>query len=155
MLSATLRSLYNVKAPFDQASPAGLGSDLHRTRNIVKAQYNFAVQGGAIGTIAIPDDFGNAIVIPSAAIIMRTYVDFNVACAGATATVAFTSGEAAGDILAATAVASCTGLVEGTATNAIATAKKMTAARGVSIVIATANLTAGAANVFVEYVLSN
>jgi hypothetical protein len=154
MLPSTAIALYNAKAPFDQAVPGGLGFDLHKTKNVLKAVWSFAVNGGAIGTMLLFDDQGNPALLPAKAIVQRCYVDCFVAFVGATATIAYNS-EAAGDLLAATAVASMTGLVEGVPTGTAATMKKTTVQRQIGMTVAVAPLTAGQANVFIEYILSN
>jgi hypothetical protein len=148
--SAAQISRWNGEAPVE-----GLGWELHKTKNLLKCKYDFAVQGGAIGTLSLLDDQGNAAILPAKAIVTRAWVDFYTpATSGGAATVALQS-EGAGDLLGATAVASCTGIVEGVPTGSAANMKKMSVDRQVKAVIAAAALTAGAANVFIEYVLSN
>lgn len=155
MLPIASIQLYNSKAPFDQAVPGGLGFDLHKTKGVLKAVWAFAVNGGAIGTMLLFDDQGNPAILPAKTIIQRAYVDCFVALtSGGSATIAFNS-EAAGDLLAATAVASMTGLVEGVPTGTAALSKKMSVQRQIGMTVAVAALTAGQANVFIEYVFSN
>lgn len=161
MLPIAVVPMYNAKAPYDGniASYNGgnptLGFDLHKTKNVLKAVYSFAVNGGAIASIPLFDDLGNPAIVPAKAIVQRSYIDFFVACtSGGSATLSL-QVETANDVLAALAVASATGLVEGVSVNTIATAKKTTVARQVTLVVAVATLTAGQFNVFLEYVLSN
>lgn len=105
----------------------------------VTAAYDFAVDGGATGTITLRGD--NA--IPSGAVITGGFIDIETSCASATGTMAF-QAEGAADILAATAQAGLTAgrksvIPAGTG----ATTVKTTAERNLKIVIATAAFTAG------------
>jgi hypothetical protein len=117
---------------------------LARALLIVRGKYDFAVDGGAISTIAIT----SGTPIPSGAVIVGGYVDVGTALVGATATIAC-QVEAANDILTAVAVASWTtgrkNILPAPTSGALtaSTAVKTTAARDISIVIATAALTAG------------
>lgn len=132
-------------------STFGSGADATDGSNAARwarATYDFAVNGGAIGTIDL------ACEIPEGAIILDGVLDVQTAfTSGGSATVAIQT-EAAADILAATAVASLTaGLADivpdGTAANMV----KTTAIRTVALVVATAALTAGKAVVHLRYVL--
>lgn len=114
--------------------------------------YDFATDGGAAGDIALRGES----VIPSGAVIINAliYVDTALTSAGA-ATVAIKT-EGAADINNADAISgapwSATGAkrADFTATTApILT----TAARTITATVATADLTAGAFSVFVEYVV--
>jgi hypothetical protein len=117
---------------------------LVRATLVVRGKYDFAVDGGAISTIAITA----GTPIPSGAVVIGGYVDVTTALVGATATIAC-QVEAANDILTAVAVASWTtgrkNILPAPTSGALtaATAVKTTAARDISIVIATAALTAG------------
>jgi hypothetical protein len=110
----------------------------------VRGQYDFAVDGGAQSTIAITA----GTPIPNGSVIWGGYVDVTTQLTGATATIAC-QVEAANDILTAVAVASWTtgrkNVLPAPTTGALtaATLVKTTADRNISIVIATANLTAG------------
>jgi hypothetical protein len=114
----------------------------------VRGKYDFAVDGGAISTIAVTA----GTPIPSGAYVVGGYVDVTTQLTGATATIAM-QVEAANDILTAVAVASWTtglkNILPAPTTGALtaSTAVKTTAARNISIVIATAALTAGVFNV--------
>lgn len=146
-------------------TPLVLGSQIVRKgQRIAKGVYDFAVQGGAIGTISLYDPvYGKkqALYIPPAAIIVRVLIDvITTPTSGGSATIALTSGVTAADILAATAYGSVTGLVDGKPIHSAATAIKIpatTANPGLSpsIVIATAALTAGKFNAHIEYYLSD
>lgn len=153
--------IYNSHAPFDgppdSFAGSGLGTTLHRTLNCMKAAYSFAVNGGAISTINLNDDLGNAAILPPNAVITRSFSNWTtLATSLGSATAALGSGASTTDLLAATAKASLTGLVEGVPTGTAATMVALgTTALGyqMSITIATAALTAGVANVYVFYVL--
>lgn len=114
------------------------------------AYYDFAVDGGAVGSIPLRGD-----KIPSGAIITSSlmYVDAAPTSGGA-ATVAITV-ESAGDIQAAAAISgapwSTTGAKRGTLTEAAAPVVT-TAERTITAVVGTAELTAGRFRVLVEYV---
>lgn len=116
-----------------------------------QAEYDFAVDAGAVGTITLRpvDALGN--LIPNGAVITGGYVDVETACASATGTISLGS-EAAGDLVAAAGQASWTAgrksiIPAGTG----ATSVKMTAARSLSIAIATAAFTAGKFRAVVFY----
>jgi hypothetical protein len=115
-----------------------------RASLVVRGKYDFAVDGGTIGTIAIT----SGTPIPSGAYVIGGFIDVTTALVGATATIAC-QVNAANDILTAVAVASWTtgvkNILPAPTTGALtaSTAVKTTAARDISIVIATANLTAG------------
>lgn len=112
--------------------------------HVVRGRYDFAVDGGAQGTIAIT----SGTPIPSGSTIVGGYVDVLTQCTGATATIAC-QVEGANDILSAVAIASWTtgrkNVLPAPTSGALtsSTAVRTTAARNISIVIATADLTAG------------
>lgn len=118
----------------------------------VRATFDFAKLGGAIGSIALP------VTLPEGAIVMDGMVHVLTAVtSGGAATVALQL-EAAGDIVAAAAVTgapwSTTGLKDIVPAGTAATAVKTTVARKPTVVIATAALTAGKFRVFLRYVTS-
>lgn len=119
----------------------------------VRGRYDFAVDGGAQGTIAIT----SGTPIPNGARVVGGYVEVLTQLTGATATIAC-QVEAANDILTAVAVASWTAglknILPALTTGALtaSTVVKTTAARDISIVIATANLTAGKFDVWLHCV---
>lgn len=127
-------------------SPILLPQDqLVRASLIVRGRYDFAVDGGAVSTIAITA----GTPIPSGAVIVGGYVDVTTPLtSGGAATIAC-QVEAANDILTAVAVASWTAgrknILPAPASGALTatTAVKTTADRNISIVIAAAALTAG------------
>ena len=115
---------------------------------IVKATYDFAVHGGAVGDNPID------LKLPGNAIVYNGMIDVVTdPTSGGAATVALKI-EGAADLLAATAIASVTGQVDtipnGTAANAV----KLTEERTLAVTVATAALTAGKMNIFLEYFLS-
>lgn len=102
--------------------------------------YDFAIDGGAVGTIVLRSQDGP---IPVGSVITRGYVDVQTACASATGTIALNS-EGAGDIVAAAGQASYTlGRKSIIPAATGATAIKTTAERKPSMAIATAVFTAG------------
>jgi hypothetical protein len=132
--------------PYTGGYPSGTGLKFARGR------YDFAVDGGAIGTITI-----TAEKIPANAIILGGVLEVDTAVtSGGAATVAV-QVEAAGDVVAAAAVSgapwSTTGRKSVIPAFTGATALKTTAARDISIVIAAATLTAGQFDVFLVYIL--
>jgi hypothetical protein len=111
-------------------------------------KYDFAVDGGAVGTIILRSNDGP---LPNGAVIMSGYVDVTSSVLSATGTIALNS-EAAGDLVAAVGQASWTAgrkSIIPVATGA--TAIKTTAARAPAMTIATAVFTAGAFEVVLEY----
>jgi hypothetical protein len=114
--------------------------------NWVRADYSFAADGGAIGSInlsaggAIVTDVGIEVTTPPTS--------------GGAATVALTL-EGAGDLLAAAAISgapwSTTGRKNGIPVGTFATSVKTTAARAIVATIAAAALTAGVFSVYVGY----
>ncbi len=105
-------------------------------------EYDFAVDGGAVGTINLRGPR-----LPSGFVVLDSVVEVLTApTSGGAATLAATTGEAAGDIVAAAAISgapwSTTGRKAGTPVSA-ATSVKTTAVRTPALVVATAALTAG------------
>jgi hypothetical protein len=124
--------------------------------HILRAQYDFAVGGGAVSTINMKDMDGKDAKIPDNAIVVDCVIDVLTAPtdAGATATIAIGTGQAGNDLKAATAIASYTGLVACVPVGSAATMIKMTAERTPSVTIAGEALTAGKLDVLVQYILS-
>ena len=119
-----------------------------------RGEYDFAVDGGAIGTITLRSDptdpLGND--IPPNAIILGGLVEVDTAALSATGTMAV-QAEAAGDILAATAQAGLTvGRKSVIPAFTGAGSVKTTVRRQLQLVIATAAFTAGKLRVIVWYV---
>jgi hypothetical protein len=106
--------------------------------------YDFAVQGGATGTINLVDGNGTPITVPANTIILDGVLDVVASLAGGAGASLAIQAEAAGDILATTVYTSlAAGLraikPDGTVTNAV----KTTVERTLQAVIATDPLTAG------------
>lgn len=126
-----------------------LGGGLGRTK-VATAMYDFAVDGGAVGDIALRGD-----TLPSGAIILDSLIDVDtVLTSGGAATVAIKT-EGAADVNAADAISgapwSTTGAKRGDLT-ATSAPVKTTAARTITATVATAALTAGKFNVYIWFV---
>jgi hypothetical protein len=123
-----------------------------------QGEYDFAVDGGAVGTITLRAASGGSSVgndIPQGAIITGGYIEVDtIVTSGGAATVSAGS-EAAADLQAAAAVSgapwSTTGRKNITPAFTAATSVKTTARRQLSIAIAAAALTAGKFRVVVFY----
>ncbi|GAB1823568.1 hypothetical protein [Herbidospora sp. RD11066] len=118
----------------------------------VRARYDFAVDGGAVGDI----DLTKSAVIPAGAVILGGFIEVDVALnSGGSATVAL-KVEGAGDILAAAAFGgapwSTTGRKSVIPVFTGATTVKTTVARKIQATVATAALTAGQFDVVLIYV---
>jgi hypothetical protein len=117
-----------------------------RLKSVV-ADYDFATDGGAVGTITLRGDN----VIPAGSVITGGFIDVSVACASGSGTISMGS-EAAGDLVAAAGQASwTTGRKSIIPAGTGATSVKTTVARSLSIAIATAVFTAGTFKVTVFY----
>lgn len=151
MLTSAQRALLEAKAPNDNF----LGFEVHRLKNVVKAVYDFSVDGGAVSSINLKDEFGNLIIFPIGAIITNVTLDVITPCTtSASGTLAIDS-QGAGDLLAATAAASVTGKLAGVPVGTAATWVKISSsAKQLKATIATGALTAGKAYIFIEYLLS-
>lgn len=121
-------------------------------KRVAKATYSFAVDGGAQGTITPAT---NAL-IPKDAIITAVFVDCTTNVAPATgATIAINGG---GSTLVSAATATSHGLNTGTVKKSLALASSATAIKAASngyitLTVATADLTAGVVNIYVEYTI--
>ncbi len=126
---------------------------LERTYNL-RCKYDFAVQGGAVGSVNLLNPSGAACKVPKNAIIQNVLID--VVTAGTTSasgTMALTA-QTAGDLKAALAAASYTGLLDGIPVDTAATSIKLTADRTIIGTIATGALTAGKWYVHIRYIMS-
>lgn len=133
-----------------------LGSELRQAQQLgVKATWNYAVQGGAISTINLDGADGKDVTLPSKAIITDCVIDVVTApsSSGGTGTVALTANSS-GDVKAAVDADTLANQVDCIPVGSAATAVKLTAARTLSIEIASEAMTAGKINVWLEYVLS-
>lgn len=131
-----------------------LGSILQGQVGVIRCTYDFAIQGGAIGTVNLRDPDNALATLPDKAIITQVFIDevTNVT-SGGSATIALGANTTT-DLLGATAIASFTGVIAGVPTGTAATMVKLTAARTLTATIGTAAITAGKLNVFVQYVVS-
>lgn len=159
--AATLSASNAAQFGLNQASPGamakyqlGTGVMKHSVK-VLKATFDFAVLGGAVGTYTLRGEDGKPVVIPQKAIVVNCLID--VITQGATAasgTIAIGTGQAANDLKAALAAASYTGLVACVPVGSAATSIKMTADRTMTAAIATGAITAGKFNVLVHYIIS-
>jgi len=116
----------------------------------LKFQYDFADLGGAQGAITLTDDADAAQTIPDNAIVTHTYIEgITSATSGGSATIALGYTGATTAIIAATAFDN--GEFDAGAVTQTSVVAKMTAAVSVLLTVATADLTAGKLNVWVEY----
>lgn len=118
-----------------------------------QGEYNFAVDGGATGTITLRQGGGNTLpnLIPAGAIVVGGYVEVDTACLSATGTIAV-QVEAAGDIVAAAGQASWTvGRKSVLPAFTGASTVKTTVNRSIQIVIGAAAFTAGKFRVVLYY----
>lgn len=118
-------------------------------------EYDFAVDGGAAGTIVLRGIGINGGEIPSGSVITGGYIEVDTAVtSGGAATVAVNS-EGAGDLQAAAAVSgapwSSTGRKAIVPVFTAATGVKTTARRQIAVTIAAAALTAGKFRVVAYY----
>lgn len=161
--SATLAETNGAEFQLNQASPGAMRAQrlgtalIKRREHSLKCVYDFSVKGGAVSTINLVDDQGQACVIPKNAIVRDVLVDvLTTPTSGGSATIALGSGQGASttDLKAALAFGSWTGLVAGIPIGTAATAIKMTADNKPTVTIATAALTAGKLNVHIKYQIS-
>ncbi len=151
MLTAAQKLRFDNTAPFE-----GLDKLLNQKKGVLKCKYSFASQGGAVSTILLLDENGDAALLPDKAIITDVYLDIITACvsAGGTGTIAL-NANSAGDLLAAVDADTLSGIAAGIPAGTAATSVKLTAARQIALAIATAALTAGVFDVYVEFVLGS
>lgn len=155
MLTAAQKITFGTVSPYE-----ALAGALNQKRGVLKCVYDFAVQGGATGTLPLKDENGNPAILPINAIITQVYFDIITAFSstGNNGTIALT-GNTSGDLLAAVDADTLplsaghpgSGIPIGTA----ATMVKLTAARQITLAIATNAMLTGRANFFVEFVLSD
>ena len=118
----------------------------------VRGEYDFAVDGGAIGTITLRGDN----TIPNNSYILGGFIEVDTAVTSGGAATLGVNSEAAGDVLTATVVSgapwSTTGRKSVTPVFTGATSLKTTAARAVTVTVAVATLTAGKFRVVLVYI---
>ena len=113
-------------------------------------RYDFSKDGGAVGTISLDEQLPAGALVRSGILHVTTAVT-----SGGSATVALHVNSSE-DILAATGKASLTlnALLDVVPVGTAATAIRCTANKGLSVVIGTAALTAGAFTVALDYVIT-
>jgi hypothetical protein len=129
-------------------NPTGIRELGQPNPNRIVAEYDFAIDGGLVGDIALRGD-----TLPSGAVVTDVLIHVDTVLTGATATVAIKS-EGAADLQSAAAISgapwSTTGAKRATFTATTAPVKT-TADRAITATVGTANLTAGRFRVVVEY----
>lgn len=160
------RKLLELSATYVPASSGNWGSSVPTTLDgaldtlasgtngakMVKAVWDFSVNGGAVGDIAL------SVTVPSGGLVTRTGYYVNTTCtSGGAATVALKLGaQASGTIVGGTPIAVAT-LTAGAVANGdvtdVATAKRASADRILTLVVGTAALTAGKITFVVEYIV--
>lgn len=117
-----------------------------------KGKYDFAVDGGAQGTITLRSDDGP---IPNGSVVMGGYLEVTSGVTGGASSTGALQVEAANDTVNAAAVTgtpwSTTGRKSVIPVFTGATTLKTTAARSPAVVIATADWTAGVFNLVLFY----
>lgn len=128
----------------------------------LKVTYDFTKLGGAVGTYKLPfyataGSTGEpSRTLPKGAIITGCYIDVLTAgTTSASGTIALSTGQGAGDLKAATAAASYTGIVACIPVGSAATVIKLTADSVPTATIATGAITAGKFNLHIQYMLSD
>ena len=145
--SVTRLNELDKKAPIE-----GLAGEVHKTKNVLKAVWDFAVQGGAVGSLLLLDDRGNPAKLPSGSIITGGLIEVITALTstGGTGTVALTANAAA-DLLAAVDADTLSALHALIPVGTAATAIKLTAERQITLTIATNALLTGKIAVYIDY----
>lgn len=133
-----------------QVMGANQGSDGLTLKGVLRVDYDFALHGGAVGAIPL------GVTLPDNAIIIKGFGDIITAftSTGGTGTIAL-GANAANDLLAAVDADTLAGIFDLIPVGTVATAVKATAAREITLTVATAAITAGKAVFFLEYVISD
>lgn len=136
------------KTQFNQDRTSRLGRELCGKVHVVKAVYDFAVDGGATGDHNLSDEEGNLIVIPSGAIVKQVIIDEVTAVTGADSIdLNLNTGN---DLLNAKDFTGVSGLAAGIPVSSAATAVKATADRQLTLSINTNAMTAGKLHIYLE-----
>lgn len=119
---------------------------------VVKATYDYATDGGAVGAITLTGEDGKAVKIPAGSLITRCWKNVTTALAGASSTWMFGTSADTDAFLAATAFDNAANV--GLDAHSAALPQKVGAGGDVSLVatIAAAVATAGAFELYVEYI---
>jgi hypothetical protein len=165
MFAPKAQALINPNLPFNSAygnlitranttSPLeGLGTVVNQTKNMIKCVYDVAVLGGAVGSINLVDDQGNACILPSGAVAVRDYLYVVTAPANG-ASLPYMSFQllAANDLKTATA-GMATGLIEGAATGSVTLGVGPTTSASSQVTVwNSAAITVGKVDLFIEFV---
>lgn len=119
---------------------------------VARADYEFALDGGAIGTIALRGD-----TIPNGAVLLDAFVSVTTGFTPTTTTMVALTVQSAGDLRAAAltnaapADLSTTGVKRLLVDYSDASLVQLTADRSISLVIAAGAVTAGKCSVVVQY----
>lgn len=133
------------------------------TVHSMRCVYDFTVVGGAVSTINLLSTQGDngkllnksAAVLPKGAVVTNVWIDVITQPVGSGASVAFSTGKAAGDLLAAALATTMTvGLHAGIPVGTPATSIKLTADSKPTIAISGGALTVGKVALLIEYRLS-
>lgn len=126
------------------------GVDGNGFLHVARATYDFSVEGGEIGDVAL------GVTLPDNAVITFGFGDIitSFTSTGGTGTIALKS-EGAADLLAAVDADTLSGQFALIPDNAVANMVKLTAARELTLTIGTATITAGKAVFFVYYIISD
>lgn len=154
----TYQAALNSHAPTEAS-----GDAISNNLSLMKCVYDFATLGGLTGNIGLLNDTGGPAFLPTGAVVVRSWFSALTASGlkppastGSATVAAFVVSTA--DVLGATAIASLTGRVEGKQTGAVSLfTAAITSITGLqpSIAIATAPLSAGHFDVFLEYVIES
>jgi hypothetical protein len=144
---------YRLNRMNSTAQAVQLGKLLADQKGCIRATYDYSVQGGVVGDVNLKGSDGLDAVLPSGAVINDVLVDVITQPTSAGSATIAVKAQTSADLVAATAKASFTGLLDGTPVGTAATSIKLTADRTLKATIAVADLTAGKFHVFVEYYL--
>ena len=148
-------NLGDVKSPKIQ-----LGTQLVSNKiQLLKCQWSYARQGGAVSTINLQTVDGAPCKLPDNAIVVKVWIDTVTAMTGggspSDATVAISTGQVAADLKVGVTVGNYTGIMDTLAGWSAASAIKMTAVRTPNMVVTQTALLSGKINVFISYIISD
>ena len=158
-MALTAQDKFRLSRAHNIPSDTDLGDLVDRAKNELWVDYDVAVDGGLVSTIALNkvgklDDVVPA-TLPDNAVVKNVVIDIVTAfvSAGGNGTIAVSS-EGAADLLAAVDADTLSAQVQGIPNDAVANMVKLSAERTVSVVVGTEALTAGKCRIFIEYLLS-
>ena len=123
---------------------------------VLKFQYDFADLGGAISAITLTDENGNGLTLPDNACIKRAYVEsLTTGASGGSATIKLGITGDDDAFIAATAMNHATFTAEAVTELTAGIPVKTSAGVSVLATVATATITAGKFNVYVEYIVGD